>query len=68
MKQLICALTPFEVKVIKVMSMTMYKKLLNDKTENDENRDARYGLFDLYAKMSDAEEYMAKCGDTDVES
>lgn len=65
---MICVLTPFEVKTIKIMSMMMYKRLLNNKTEADDNKDARYGLFDLYAKMSDAEEYMAKCGDTDVES
>lgn len=68
MKQLLCVLTPFEVKAIKVMSMMTYKYLLDNKTENDDNKDARYDLFDLYAKMSDAEEYMAKCGDDNAES
>lgn len=67
MKQLLCVLTPFEVKAIKVMSMITYKRLLSNKTETDDDRDARYGLFDLYAKMSDAEEYMEKYGDDDAQ-
>ena len=62
---MICVLTPFEVKAIKIMSMMMYKRLLSNKTEGDDNKDARYGLFDLYAKMADAEDFL-KSGDTDA--
>lgn len=67
MKKIRCVLTDFEVQAIKIMSMMIYKELLANKTENDDNRDLRYGLFDLYAKMSDAEEYMEKCGDDDAQ-
>lgn len=64
MKKLHCELTAFEVQAIKIMSFMMYKRLLDNKTENDDEdkKQVRYGLFDLYAKMADAEEFMKKGG------
>lgn len=68
MKKIRCVLTDFEAQAIKIMSMMMYKKLLANKTENDDNRDLRYGLLDLHGKMADAEDFMAKYGDDDAQS
>lgn len=65
MKKLHCELSAFEVQAIKIMSLMMYKRLLDNKTENDDEdkRQVRYGLFDLYAKMVNAEEFMKKGDD-----
>lgn len=65
MKKLHCELSAFEVQAIKIMSLMMYKRLLDNKTENDDEdkKRVRYGLFDLYAKMADAEEFMKKGDD-----
>ena len=65
MKMLHCELSAFEVQAIKIMSLMMYKRLLDNKTVNDDEdkRQVRYGLFDLYAKMADAEKFMKKGDD-----